>query len=192
MDRHKIKTFNRLTALYLGLPGLAGTWRNIHPRTSMRKNSHRQQGLLWASEGCYAQLSQHKTSWPHGWLKLTANAFDRLWISMPAVLVSTYCYTELNCIRHQLPPLLLVIFWILWCRERTRGRRTNNTSGRHRMWTIGVPPTSSPILTQNALSATTLPIYPGLGQAPDNAGLHTQCLQCFDAVGWAAGRASGL
>jgi len=36
----------------------------------------------------------------------------------------------------------------------------------------------------NALSSATLPIHPGLGQA--------LCLQCFDAVGWAAGRASGL
>ena len=32
------------------------------------------------------------------------------------------------------------------------------------------------IFTLNALSATTLPIYPGLGQEPNNAGLHTQWL----------------
>ena len=35
-------------------------------------------------------------------------------------------------------------------------------------------PTSiiAPIFTRNALSAATLPIYPGLGQAPNNAGWH--------------------
>ena len=33
-----------------------------------------------------------------------------------------------------------------------------------------------PIFTPNALSAAMLPIYPGLGQAPYNAGLHTQWL----------------
>jgi len=36
------------------------------------------------------------------------------------------------------------------------------------------PPPSSPIFMPYALSATTIPIYPGLGQAPNNAGLHTQ------------------
>jgi len=36
------------------------------------------------------------------------------------------------------------------------------------------PPPSSPILTPNALSVATLPIYSGFGQAPNNAGLHTQ------------------
>ena len=51
---------------------------------------------------------------------------------------------------------------------------------------LSVPPLpSSPIFTSNALSGATLLIYSGLGQAPS-------CLQCFDTVGWAAGRASGL
>jgi len=35
------------------------------------------------------------------------------------------------------------------------------------------PPPSSPIFMLNALSAATLPICPGLGQAPSTAGLHT-------------------
>jgi len=38
---------------------------------------------------------------------------------------------------------------------------------------LSVPqPPSSPIFTLNALSAASLPIYPGLGQAPNNAGLY--------------------
>jgi len=36
------------------------------------------------------------------------------------------------------------------------------------------PPPSSPIFMLNALSAATLPIYPSLGQAPNNAGVHAQ------------------
>ena len=35
------------------------------------------------------------------------------------------------------------------------------------------PPPSSAIFMLNALSAATLPICPGLGQAPSTAGLHT-------------------
>jgi len=43
-------TLNRLTALCRGLPGWAGTKRNIHPLTSMkRKDSHRQQNPLRGS-----------------------------------------------------------------------------------------------------------------------------------------------
>jgi len=41
------------------------------------------------------------------------------------------------------------------------------------------PPPSSPIFTPNAISAATLPIYPGLRQALNNAGLHTQWLGFF-------------
>ena len=50
------------------------------------------------------------------------------------------------------------------------GRCTNNPSGCHPIWTFGAPPPSSPIFMPNALSATTLP---AMGQASNNAGLHT-------------------
>ena len=38
---------------------------------------------------------------------------------------------------------------------------------------VSDPPPSSPIFTLDALPAATLPIYPGLGQAQEYAGLHT-------------------
>jgi len=41
---------------------------------------------------------------------------------------------------------------------------------------ISEPPPSSPIFTPDALPAATLPIYPGLGQAQEYAGLHTPWL----------------
>jgi len=41
---------------------------------------------------------------------------------------------------------------------------------------ISEPPQSSPIFTRDALPATTLPIYPSLGQAQEYAGLHTPWL----------------
>ena len=41
------------------------------------------------------------------------------------------------------------------------------------------PPASIPIFTPVALAATTLPIYPGLGQAEEYAGLHTQWLGSY-------------
>jgi len=48
-------------------------------------------------------------------------------------------------------------------------------------WFRRLGPTSiiAPIFTRNALSAATLPIYPGLGQAPNNAGWHTRWLGCL-------------
>jgi len=45
----------------------------------------------------------------------------------------------------------------------------HNPSGCHPVWTIGAPASViRPFFTPNALSATTLPIYPGL----EHAGLH--------------------
>jgi len=57
----------------------------------------------------------------------------------------------------------------------TRGRHTDNLGGRHSIQTnqqsTSINP--SPIFMSDALPATTLPIYPGLGQAQEYAGLHT-------------------
>jgi len=70
------------------------------------------------------------------------------------------------------------IFWILWCRKDNRGRRTDNPSGYHPIWTISTPTSIiAPIFMLNALSAATLPIHPGLGQTLTNAGLHTWWLE---------------
>jgi len=74
---------------------------------------------------------------------------------------------------YQLPPVLLAI-WVRGAVKDNRGTRTDNLSGCHPIWTIGAPPPSSPISAPNALSATTLLVYPGLGQAPNDAGLHTE------------------
>jgi len=56
----------------------------------------------------------------------------------------------------------------------TRGRHTDNPGGHHSVWTdqqsISINP--SPIFMPDALDAATLPIYPGLGQAQEYAGLH--------------------
>jgi len=48
-----------------------------------------------------------------------------------------------------------------------RGKCTDNPAGCHAIQTIDAPPPSSPNFTPNALLAATLPIYPGLGQAPN-------------------------
>jgi len=55
----------------------------------------------------------------------------------------------------------------------SRGKRTNSLFGCYPTQTVGAPPPPSPIFMLNALSAATIPIYPGLGQAPNTAGLHT-------------------
>ena len=61
--------------------------------------------------------------------------------------------------------------------EDNRGRYTDNPAGRHPLrtnqWATSINP---PIFTPDALPATTLPIYPGSGQAQKYAGLHTPWL----------------
>ena len=53
-------THNCLTAICLGLPGCAGTRRNIHPLTHIRKkkDSHRQQVHCMEAHPLYSALSQ--------------------------------------------------------------------------------------------------------------------------------------
>jgi len=53
-------------------------------------------------------------------------------------------------------------------REDNRSRHTDHPAGRHSIQTNQHgPPPSPPCFTTDGLPATTLPIYPGLGQAPN-------------------------
>ena len=58
--------------------------------------------------------------------------------------------------------------------EDNRGRYTDSPAGRHPLRSnqraTSIMP---PIFMSDALPAATLPIYPGLGQTQENAGLHT-------------------
>ena len=54
-----------------------------------------------------------------------------------------------------------------------RGRRTDSTSGRHPIWTSGAPTSIIPPFLRRMPFR---PVYPGLGQAPNNAGFRTQLL----------------
>jgi len=120
------------------------------------------------------QLRQHTTKVDRmAGSKLSVIAFDRLWISMPAVMVAVpavrqnslhYLSTSSITARH------LLDFMV-------QGKITEAESPTIRMDAtiseLSVPPRPpSFIFTPNA----TLPIYPGLGQVPNNAGLHTQWL----------------
>jgi len=51
--------------------------------------------------------------------------------------------------------------------EDNRGKCTNNPTQRHPIQTIDAPTSSYPNFILNALPTATLPIYPGLGQAPN-------------------------
>ena len=64
--------------------------------------------------------------------------------------------------------------------EDNGGRGTDSPGGRHRTELTVPPPAQSPIFTLDALPAATLPIYPGLGQAPIYAGSHTRWLGSID------------
>jgi len=59
----------------------------------------------------------------------------------------------------------------------TRGRHTDSLGGCHSVRTKQQSTfISPPIFMQDALPAATFPIYPGLGQAQEYAGLHTLSL----------------
>jgi len=58
----------------------------------------------------------------------------------------------------------------------TTSRHTNNPGGRHSIQTNQQSTSISPtIFTTDALNATTLPVYPGLGEAQEYVGLHIPC-----------------
>ena len=188
-------THNHLIALCPGLPRWAGTRRNLHPLTSMRQRRIRTDSkvhCLWAhpvygaSKSWWRLLDPIKPTYnpsrPDVRLKLTAGAFNQLWIWMPAVLVTIPTFTQ-----NSLPPLLtssisfrhLLDFMVQV--KRTEADAPTiclcaTPSG------LSVPiPLSPPVFMLNAFSAATLPIYPGLGQAPNNAGLHTPWLGLLTA-----------
>jgi len=52
-------------------------------------------------------------------------------------------------------------------REDIKGRHTDNPAGRHSIRTNQQPTSFIPLFMLDALCAATLPIYPGLGQAPN-------------------------
>jgi len=61
--------------------------------------------------------------------------------------------------------LVHAIFWVFWCKVEITDRRTINLAQCHPIRTIGAP--TSIIITifmLDTLPATTLPIYPGMGQ----------------------------
>jgi len=52
-------------------------------------------------------------------------------------------------------------------REDNRGRHTDHPAERHSIQTNQRPPPTAPIFMPDALPAITVPLYPGLGQAPN-------------------------
>ena len=87
----------------------------------------------------------------------THNHFTALWTLSRTTQVSWY------------QKLHFAIFWIFWCKMKITGRHTNNTDGLcHPIQTNWCPHLCHPtIFMLDALPGTTLPIYPGLGQAPN-------------------------
>ena len=117
---------------------------------------------MWDEKVCMRPIMPpYSQSRPDGRLKSTASAFNRLWISMPAVLVAAPTDMQ-NSLHHLLTSSIsarhLLHFVVV---EDNRGRRTDNPSGRHPIRTINAPTSIiPPLFTSNALSAATLPIYP--------------------------------
>jgi len=143
-----------------------------------RKDSHRQQGPLHGAHPLYGALSKRGLLDPikpacnqsqlDGRLRLTSSAFNRLWISMPAVLIRVATVILLQpsstssiTARHLLDSMV---------HGKITEADRDNLSGRH-------PNLHHPtIFTPNTFSAITLPIYPGWRQVLNNANLHTSGL----------------
>ena len=125
---------------------------------------------------CETQLSQHIQPQSAGW----PAQLNRLWISMPAVMVkdagsghSTYCDADfaasfINFLHYSLPSS-----GFYGAGKDNRGRHTDNPSGHYPIQTIGAFKSITPHFYIKSPFCASLTIYPGLGQAPNNAGLHT-------------------
>jgi len=72
--------------------------------------------------------------------------------------------------------------------EINRGRHTHHPAGRHSIRTNQCPPQPSPIFFTGRIPFLT----PNQQRQSTEGKFSLLLLQCFDAVGWAAGRASGL
>jgi len=130
-----------------------------------------QRGLLDPIKPAYNQ------SGLYGRLRLTASAFNWLWISMPTVLVAVP--TVMQNSLHPLSTSSIIARRLLDFMQQ--GKITEADAPTIRLdatpsWLSVPPPPSSPIFTWNAIFVTTVPIYPGLGQALNNDGLHSQWL----------------
>jgi len=108
------------------------------------------------------------------------------WISMPAILVTVPTVTQNSLHPLSTSSIIACDFLDFMVQKKITEAKApteliDNPSGRHPIRTIGTPTPiiHSPIFMPNALSATTLPICLGLGQAPNNATLHTQWLGSY-------------
>ena len=137
---------NHLTALCPGLPD-----EPVLKETSpTHTHEEEEEGFAQKTRSASSQrrllepnMPAYNPSQLDGWLKLTASAFNQLWISMPTVLVTVptvmqnYCYAELtasfiNFLHHCLPSS-----GFYGAGKDNRGRHTNNPSGRHPILTTG-------------------------------------------------------
>ena len=139
-----------------------------------------QRGLLDPIKPAYNQ------SRPDGQLKLTASAFKRLWISMPTVWSQYLLLCRTTVMQNSLRSLstsCIIACYLLYF--MVQGKITEAASltvhlhiTRHPIWTVGAPPLSFPpfLCQMPFLSQPSQFFYPGLGQAPNYAGLHTRWL----------------
>jgi len=86
---------------------------------------------------------------------------------MPAILVTVPTVMQNSFIN-----FLLIACHLLDFMVQGKITEADAPTSHHPIRTIGAPTSVIPIFTQNALSAATLPIYPGL----DYTGLHTRWL----------------
>ena len=120
-----------------------------------------QRGLLDPIKLTYNQ------SQPYGWLKLTASASNRLWISMPAVWtlvpVSTVTHNSLHLLSASSITARRSLDFMV--QEKTTDADTLTIHLDATPPRLPVPNLQDPIFTPSAFSAATFPICPGLGQA---------------------------
>jgi len=168
---------------YLGEPVPEETFTHSHP-SGIRRGIHtNSKDRCVGAHPLYGALSQQglldpvkpasNQSWSDGQLKLTASAFNRLWISMPAVLLTVpYCCAQLAA---------SFINFLHYCSPssgfygagKDRGRHTDNPSGCHPIRTIVAPISIIPPFYAECLFCCNPPNLSWLAAASYNASLHT-------------------
>jgi len=138
-------------------------------RHSPTHTHQKEEGFAQATRSALSQrgltdpIKPYKQSRPDGQLKLTASAFSRLWISMPAVLITvpTVMQNSLHPLSTSSITARHLLDFMVQGKITEADALTVHLDATPSGQSVPPPP-SSPY----ALSAATLPIYPGLGQAP--------------------------
>jgi len=141
---------------------------------------------IWGKRTELLRISDTGCYRPDG-LPITQPTVSKHWRKLTALTHTHNCFTALFLGLPDEPVPEKSSSGLYGTRGDIRGRHTNNPAGRHSIRTNQWPISSSPFLLPDSLPPATLPIYPGLGQAPNMLAcilrglVHTQWLGAMES-----------